>query len=177
MKYVFKFFKYSIFLLGLFALVFLAYRAVAVYRFIGGLPRAASGGEIEKRQTEFALENYGFPVGAKYEIAESFKCGAGNRLLKIALDEGALKASAFPKSDSTFHEWKKYSELEGWQARVFDFALGVQPGKKILSKEDLESGGFLALCYSAEIRDGEPCHALVYLFKHPNFYVLERKKN
>ena len=170
MKCVLKFFKYSIFLLGLLAVLFLAYLIIP-----GSINGAARDAELEKPQIGFALENYGFPGGAKFEVAESFKNGAGNRFLKIAPDEGALKASGFPQSDSTFHEWKKYSELGEWQAQVLDFALGVQSGKEILSSEELLSGDFLVLCYSAEIKHGELCYALVYLYKYPNFYVLERK--
>ena len=168
MKCVLKFFKYSIFLLGLLVLLLLA--RITISRIINNAENVRDS-EFEKARIESALEDCGYPRGAKYEVAERFKNGANNRFLKIALDEGELKALGFPKSSS----WKKYSELDGGEKQVLDFVLGVQPCKEILSAEDFNSGDFLVLFHMAQIKFNELCYAAAYLYKHPNFYVLERR--
>ncbi|MBR6389688.1 MAG: hypothetical protein IKS15_06160 [Opitutales bacterium] len=169
MKYVLKFFKYSIFLLGLLAVLFLAFLNIS-----GLINGTARGAETEETRIGHVLTRYGYTNGARYEVVESFKRGA-DRFFKIALDEGALKASVFPKIDPPFSDWKKYSELDGGQKQILDFAIGVQPGKEILSKEDFSSGDFLVRFDSGEFEFNEPCRASIYIYKSPHFYILERK--
>ena len=168
MKLFLNIIKYSIFLFGLFALLYMAFISFAR---IGGNP--ASESEVERLQIETALQSNGFPCGSKYEVVGRFKSGACNRLFKIALDGGA--PPGFPKSDPPFRKWKKYSELEEYERRILDFALGVQTGKEILAKDELCLGDFLVAFTWGKLELNELRQADFYLYKYPHFYILERK--